>query len=151
MPSLNRVFLAGNLTRDPVVRYTPAGSAVVDLSMAINRVYTVDGKQKEETCFVDLVAWGKTAENCGQYLTKGSPILVEGGLQLDQWTGKDGEKRSKLRVRVERVQFLGRTKKSEYGDAPEGAPRQGAVAAGPAHEDEPMPAAESGKDDDLPF
>ena len=108
MASLNKVFLAGNLTRDPVVRYTPAGSAVVDLSMAINRVYTVDGVQKEETCFVDLVAWGKTAENCGQYLTKGSPILVEGGLQLDQWTGKDGEKRSKLRVRAERVQFLGR-------------------------------------------
>ena len=151
MPSLNRVFLAGNLTRDPVVRYTPAGSAVVDLSMAINRVYTVDGKQKEETCFVDLVAWGKTAENCGQYLTKGSPILVEGGLQLDQWTGKDGEKRSKLRVRAERVQFLGRSKKAEYGDAPEGAGRPGAVAAGPSHEDEPPHGVDAGKDDDLPF
>lgn len=151
MPSLNRVFLAGNLTRDPVVRYTPAGSAVVDLSMAINRVYTVDGKQKEETCFVDLVAWGKTAENCGQYLTKGSPILVEGGLQLDQWTGKDGEKRSKLRVRAERVQFLGRGKKPETGDAPEGAARQGAVAAGAVHEDEAPHAVDAGKDDDLPF
>ncbi|MFH0908808.1 MAG: single-stranded DNA-binding protein [bacterium] len=151
MPSLNRVFLAGNLTRDPVVRYTPAGSAVVDLSMAINRVYTVDGKQKEETCFVDLVAWGKTAENCGQYLTKGSPILIEGGLQLDQWTGKDGEKRSKLRVRADRVQFLGRPKKAEYGDAPEGAAPQGAVAAAPAHEDEPLQAADAAKDDDLPF
>ena len=150
MASLNKVFLAGNLTRDPVVRYTPAGSAVVDLSMAINRVYTVDGVQKEETCFVDLVAWGKTAENCGQYLTKGSPILVEGGLQLDQWTGKDGEKRSKLRVRAERVQFLGRGKKAEYGDSPEGAAKPIAAAA-PAPHDEPQHSADAGKDDDLPF
>jgi single-strand DNA-binding protein len=138
------------------VRYLPSGSAVADLSMAINRVYTVDGKQKEEVCFVDLVAWGKTAENCGQYLTKGSPILVEGGLQLDQWTGKDGEKRSKLRVRAERVQFLGRPaggggKKSEYGDAPESVGAKAPASSGAAHGDEPPAGGDSGKDDDLPF
>jgi single-strand DNA-binding protein len=86
-------------------------------------------------------------------LTKGSPILVEGGLQLDQWTGKDGEKRSKLRVRAERVQFLGRGKKAEYGDAPEGAGRPGATAAAAAAvpHDEPPHGADAGKDDDLPF
>lgn len=138
MASMNRVFLAGNLTRDPEVRYTPSGSAVADLNMAINRVYTSgSGEQKEETCFVSVVAWGRQAETCGEYLTKGSPIMVEGSLQFDQWQTESGEKRSRLRVKADRVQFLSRSKKGEFGDAPSG-PGQvpsgsGQGHSGPAH------------------
>ena len=120
MTSLNRVLLSGNLTRDPDVRDTPSGHAVADLNMAINRVYTVNGEQKEEVCFVNVVAWGRQAELCGEYLSKGSPVLVEGALQFDQWQAENGEKKSRLRVRAERVQFLGRPKRAEFGDAPEG-------------------------------
>ncbi|NKB24519.1 MAG: single-stranded DNA-binding protein [Kiritimatiellae bacterium] len=113
MASLNRVFLAGNLTRDPEVRYTPSGTAVADLHMAINRVYTTGGEQKEETCFVGVVAWGRQAETSGEYLFKGSPLLVEGILQYDQWETESGEKRNRLRVRADRIQFLGQPKRSD--------------------------------------
>jgi single-strand DNA-binding protein len=109
MASLNRVFLIGNLTRDPEVRHTPKGTAVGDLGMAINMSYrTADGQTKDEVCYVDVVVWGRAAENCKNYLTKGAPIFVEGRLQLDQWETQDGSRKSKLRVRAERVQFLGR-------------------------------------------
>jgi single-strand DNA-binding protein len=108
MASLNRVFLIGNLTRDPEIRHTPKGTAVGDLSMAINMVYrTQEGTDKEEVCYVDVVVWGRQAETCKDYLTKGSPVFIEGRLQLDQWETQQGEKRSRLRVRAERVQFLG--------------------------------------------
>ncbi|MDR1144934.1 MAG: single-stranded DNA-binding protein [Verrucomicrobiales bacterium] len=108
MASLNRVFLIGNLTRDPEIRHTPKGTAVGDLSMAINITYrTQEGADKEEVCYVDVVVWGRQAETCKDYLTKGSPIFIEGRLQLDQWETQQGEKRSRLRVRAERVQFLG--------------------------------------------
>lgn len=108
MASLNRVFLIGNLTRDPEVRHTPKGTAVGDLAMAINMTYrTAEGVEKEEVCYVDIVVWGRQAETCKDYLSKGSPIFVEGRLQLDQWESQ-GEKRSRLRVRAERIQFLGR-------------------------------------------
>jgi single-strand DNA-binding protein len=108
MASLNRVFLIGNLTRDPEIRHTPKGTAVGDLSMAINMTYrTQEGTDKEEVCYVDVVVWGRQAETCKDYLTKGSPIFIEGRLQLDQWETQQGEKRSRLRVRAERVQFLG--------------------------------------------
>ncbi len=107
MPDLNKVMLMGNLTRDPEVRYTPKGSAVGDLSIAINRVYrTDDGQNREEVCYVDIVVWGRQAETCKEYLQKGRPIFVEGRLQLDQWES-NGEKKSKLRVVAERIQFLG--------------------------------------------
>ncbi len=107
MPDLNKVMLMGNLTRDPEVRYTPKGSAVGDLSIAINRVYrTDDGQSREEVCYVDIVVWGRQAETCKEYLSKGRPIFVEGRLQLDQWES-NGEKKSKLRVVAERIQFLG--------------------------------------------
>jgi len=155
MPNLNRVFLAGNLTRDPEVRYTPSGSAVADLNMAINRVYTAGGEQKEETCFVNVVAWGRTAELCGEYLQKGSSVLIEGSLQYDQWQTEAGEKRSRLRVRADRVQFLGRPKKSgEVGDVPEpeAKPAKSVRQAPPPPPDEsPAPAAEGGPSEDLPF
>ncbi|HOW98294.1 MAG TPA: single-stranded DNA-binding protein [Kiritimatiellia bacterium] len=154
MASLNKVFLAGNLTRDVEVRYTPTGTAVADLNMAINRTYTSGGEQKEEVCFVNVVAWGRTAELCGEYLSKGSPILVEGILQYDTWQTDAGEKRSRLRVRADRVQFLGRPKRGEMGDAPEGGPppRGGRPAAPPPPADEPPAGPDEGADhENLPF
>jgi single-strand DNA-binding protein len=114
MASLNKVLLMGNLTRDPELRYTPQGSAVVNLRMAINRRFkTQTGEMKEETCFVTVVAWGKQAETCSQYLTKGRPIFVEGRLQSRSWEAQDGQKRSTIEVRADRVQFLGKAQTSE--------------------------------------
>ncbi len=116
MPDLNKVMLMGNLTRDPEVRHTPKGTAVGDLSLAINQSYKAqDGQLREEVCYVDVVTWGRQAETCKEYLTKGSPVFVEGRLQLDQWETKEGEKRSRLRVRAERIQFLGRAKQGAGG------------------------------------
>lgn len=107
MSSMNRVFLMGNLTRDPELKRLPNGDAVTDLAVAVNETYrNRSGETVEKTCFADVVVWGRTAENCEQYLSKGSPLLVEGGLQLDQWETNDGQKRSKLRIRARRVQFL---------------------------------------------
>jgi single-strand DNA-binding protein len=105
---MNRVFLAGNLTRDPEVRYTPSGMAVADLRLAVNERYkdSTTNEWKEKAVYVDVVVWGRQAETSGQYLSKGSPVLIEGRLQLDQWENQQGEKRSKLRVNASRVQFL---------------------------------------------
>lgn len=156
MASLNRVFLVGNLTRDVEVRYTPTGTAVADLNMAINRTFTSGGEQKEETCFVNVVAWGRTAELCGEYLSKGSPILVEGSLQYDQWQTEAGEKRSRLRVRADRVQFLGRPKRSEVADVPETEPGpsrggRGSTATPPPEVPPPGPPEEGPDNENLPF
>ena len=93
MASLNRVFIIGNLTKPPALRYTPGGSAVADLRLAINSVYiNKAGEKTSEVCFVDVVAWGRQAETASEYLTKGSPIFVEGRLQLDSWETSNGEK-----------------------------------------------------------
>ena len=101
MASFNKVILMGNLTRDPQLRYLPNNTAVCDFGLAVNRRYRDrDGNQKEEVCFVDLTAWARQAETINQYVTKGRPILVEGRLKLDSWTGQDGQKRSKLTVVV---------------------------------------------------
>ncbi len=109
MASLNRVLLIGNLTRDPDVRYTPKGSAVAEIGIAINRSYTLDsGEKREEVTFVDVTLWGRTAEIAAQYLKKGRPVFIEGRLQLDSWDDKQsGQKRSKLKVVGEAMQFLG--------------------------------------------
>jgi len=109
MASLNKVFLAGNLTRDPELRYTPGGTAVAQFGMAVNRKFkNREGKMQEEATFVDIEVWGRQAETSSEYLSKGSPALIEGRLKLDTWESKQtGEKRSKLRVVGERVQFLG--------------------------------------------
>lgn len=141
MSTLNRVFLMGNLTRDPEVRYTPSGTAVGDLGLAINENYkNKAGETVENTVFVDVEVWARQAETCAEYLYKGSPVFVEGRLKLDQWTNQQGEKRSKLRVRAERVQFLGSPKRgTETGDAP----RQSMPAA-----DFEVPPAD---EDDIPF
>ncbi|HMO51354.1 MAG TPA: single-stranded DNA-binding protein [Kiritimatiellia bacterium] len=109
MSSMNIAILMGNLTRDPEKRTTPTGMAVSDLGLAVSDNYKdKDGKLIERTCFVDVIAWGRQAETCAQYLKKGSPVMVEGKLQLDQWKTDNGEKRSKLRVKATRIQFLGR-------------------------------------------
>ncbi|MDB4793590.1 single-stranded DNA-binding protein [Methylacidiphilales bacterium] len=108
MANLNKVLLMGNLTRDPEVRYTPKGTAVGDLAIAINDSYKAqDGTVKETVTYVDIEVWGRQAETCKQYLTKGRPIFVEGQLRLDQWETPQGEKKRLLRVRADRVQFLG--------------------------------------------
>ncbi len=157
MPSYNRVLLMGNLTRDPEIRHTPKGTAVGDLAMAINMSYrTADGAEKEEVCYVDVVVWGRQAETCKEYLSKGSPIFVDGRLQLDQWEGSDGEKKSRLRVRAERVQFLSGGSKGSGGGS-SGYSRQGSSekSAPPRHQDHPAPTMEDIEhephDDDMPF
>lgn len=115
MAGFNKIFLMGNLTRDPQLSYTPNQTAVVDFGLATNRRRTgQDGTQREETCFVDCRAFGRQAENINKYLTKGRLVLVEGRLTFDSWTAQDGTKRSKHRVTVENCQFLPAV--SETGD-----------------------------------
>lgn len=110
MASYNRVVLVGNLTRDPQVRYTPSSTAVCEIGLAVSRQWfdKQSNSRKEETTFVDVTLWGRTAEVAGEYLSKGRPVLIEGRLQLDQWEDKNtGDKRSKLRVVGETMQMLG--------------------------------------------
>src|ERR1700685_4319592 len=124
MVALNKVLIAGRLTRKPELRKTPNGMSVTDLLIALNREFvTTGGEKQQEVCFVDVVVWGKQAESCAQALECSSSVLVEGRLQLDVWHAKDGEKRCKLRVAAERVQFL--DKKSVAEKVPE-APMQAA-------------------------
>lgn len=108
MASFNKVILVGNLTRDPELRYTPKGSAIAKIGLAVNRQWkTETGEKKEEVVFIDVDIFGRTAENVGQYMRKGSPILIEGRLKLDTWEDKQtNQKRSKLGVVAETVQFL---------------------------------------------
>ncbi len=109
MGSMNKVFLLGNMTRDPELRYTPGGAAVCEFGIAVNRKFTVNNQEREDTCFVDIVVWGKQAETTSRFLSKGSPVLIEGRLQFDQWEDKEsGSRRSRLRVVAERVQFMSR-------------------------------------------
>ena len=108
MANFNKVLLMGNLTKDPELRYTPQGTAVVNLRLAVNRKFKDRNQEmKEEVCFVTVVVWDKQAETCNQYLHKGSPIFVEGRLQSRSWEDAAGNKRSTIDVRAERVQFLG--------------------------------------------
>ncbi|MBI5145032.1 MAG: single-stranded DNA-binding protein [Candidatus Omnitrophica bacterium] len=108
MANFNKVLLMGNLTRDPELRYTPQGTAVVNLGLAVNRQFKDRNQElKKEVCFVTVVAWDKQAEICNQYLHKGSPVFVEGRLQSRSWEDNSGAKRSVVEVRAERIQFLG--------------------------------------------
>ena len=133
MPSFNQVILVGNLTRDVELRYTPKGMAIAKLNVAINRTWRNEaGETKEEVTFVEVDAFGRTAENIGQYLSKGRPVLVEGRLKLDQWDDKTtGAKRQKLGVICETCQFLGTKPPGEKG---EGTPR----ATAPATPENPL-------------
>ena len=111
MASLNKVLLIGNLTKDPELRYTPNGVAVANLRLAVNRKYKDKaGEWKEDTCFVTVTAWDKQAEVCHQYLQKGRPVFIEGRLQSRNWETSDGQKRTTIDVRAERIQFLGGAK-----------------------------------------
>lgn len=108
MASFNRVILVGNLTRDIELRYTPSQMAVTDIGLAVNdRRKNQQGEWIEETTFVDITLWGRTAEVASEYLKKGSNVLIEGRLKLDSWTGNDGQKKNKLRVVGEKMQMLG--------------------------------------------
>ncbi|MDD5060498.1 MAG: single-stranded DNA-binding protein [Candidatus Omnitrophica bacterium] len=108
MASYNKVLLMGNLTKDPELRYTPQGTAVANLRLAVNRKFkTKDQELKEEVCFITAVVWNKQAETCNQYLHKGSSVFVEGRLQSRTWEDNTGAKRSVIEVRAERVQFMG--------------------------------------------
>ncbi|MFH1562185.1 MAG: single-stranded DNA-binding protein [Nitrospirota bacterium] len=111
MANYNRVIIAGNLTRDPELRYIPSGEAVANFTVAINRNYTTKaGERKEETSFIPVVVWKKQAETCNQYLRKGSPALVEGRLQQRSWETQEGQKRTIIEVVADRVVFLGGAK-----------------------------------------
>jgi single-strand DNA-binding protein len=154
MASFNKVILVGNLTRDPELRYTPKGMAIAKIGLAVNRVWTNEaGEKKEEVTFVDVDVFGRTAENVGQYMRKGRPILVEGRLRLDQWDDKQtGQKRSRLGVVAETVQFLG----SPNGPAEAGAPAPAARPARPtaapaAAPAEPVEGDAPHEGDDVPF
>jgi single-strand DNA-binding protein len=158
MASFNKVILAGNLTRDPELRYTPKGTAVVKLGMAINRTWKSEtGENKEEVTFVDVEAWDRQAEVIAQYFRKGRPILVEGRLKLDTWEDKNThQKQSKLKVRLESFSFI--DSKGPEGGAgaaavPSGepvprpaAPAKPAAASGPPENGEAPP-----EEDDVPF
>ena len=165
MASFNKVILIGNLTRDPELKTSATGTKVADLRLAISETWRDKntGENREVVCYVDVAAWNRTAELCSQFLKKGSPILVDGRLQMDEWTTAQGEKRSKLRVRADVVKFLSTTRR----DAPAGAPgdppavaptapvarpASAAPASGPA----PAAPAAAGdpaiqNDEDLPF
>jgi len=111
--SLNRVFLMGNLTRDPELRYVPSGQAVATFSVAVNRVYTTQaGEKKEDVSFINIVVWGRRAEVCGEYLSKGSPVFIEGRLQSRSWEDQSGSKRYAIEVIAQNVQFLRAAPKS---------------------------------------
>src|SRR5688572_3177571 len=151
MASFNKVILIGNLTRDPELRYTPKGTAIAKIGVAVNRVWTSEaGEKKEEVTFIDVDVFGRTAENVGQYMRKGRPILIEGRLRLDQWDDKQtGQKRSRLGVVAETVQFLG-SAQGGGGDGAAPAPaRQRPAAAAPAGE--PVEGDGPPESDDVPF
>src|SRR5205085_9454033 len=151
MASFNKVILLGNLTRDPEVRYTPKGTAVTDLGLAVNRSYTAEnGEKREEVTFVDVTFWGRTAEVAGEYLKKGRPVFIEGRLQLDTWDDKQsGQKRSKLKVIGETMQMLGSPRgggAANGGDEGDRAGRAGKPVAPPK-----SAAAAEADEDEIPF
>jgi single-strand DNA-binding protein len=153
MASFNKVILLGNLTRDPEVRYTPKGSAVCDLGLAVNRAYTLDnGEKREEVTYVDVVLWARLAEIAGEYLKKGRPVFIEGRLQLDTWDDKQsGQKRSKLRVIGETMQLLGSRPSGGGGGEGGEEDRGGASRGGGRTAPPPKAAAPDPDDDEIPF
>ena len=162
MAYLNKVFLIGNLTRDPELRVTPKGTAICSFGLAVNRQYRDEsGTARDETTFVDIEAWGKQGELVSKYLTKGSPCMVEGRLRLDSWEDKTTQqKRSKLKVVLDNVQFLSRgpggggsaPAGEMNGDGPEEAPRHSSPPPrGAARPAAPAPESTHGLEDDVPF
>jgi single-strand DNA-binding protein len=156
MASLNSVTLLGNLTRDPELRYTPQGTAVATFGLAVNRRYQQEGQQREEVCFVDIVAFGRQAETVNEYLAKGNLALVEGRLQWRSWETPDGQKRSKHEVVANNVQFMprgsGGPSENSYSSSSRPATPSRSSAPSPpsggSHYDDSLPPPD---DDDLPF
>lgn len=153
MAGYNKVILIGNLTRDPELRYTPKGLAIAKIALAVNRSWrdSTSGELKEEVTFVDIDAFGKQAETLGQYMKKGSPLMVEGRLRLDTWEDKQtNQKRSKLGVVLESFQFLdsGRNREGTPSEAPRSRP---APAPAPAAPPNPPESEEAPPEDDVPF
>jgi single-strand DNA-binding protein len=149
MASFNRVILAGNLTRDPQLSYTPSNTPVCEFGMAINRKWRDrDGNQKDEVCFVDLSAYGRMAETINQYMKKGSPMLVEGRLRYRQWTNKEGQNRSKLDVHVDNFTFLGGGGGGANASRPAARPAQAGASEEPPPVDDYGPPPE---DPNIPF
>ncbi len=142
MPSLNKVFLAGRLTRDPELRSLPSGMSMCKLGLAASRFYTKDGEKKEETLFINATAWGKTAEYCNDALKKGRPVLVEGSLRGFEYQDKEGQKRTGVEITAERVQQL------DWADRAGGGSGGGFSGGGRSESrsaEEPVP------EDDIPF
>jgi single-strand DNA-binding protein len=158
MASYNKVILMGNVTRDPELRYIASGTAVTDITLAVNdRRKTAAGEWVEETTFVDVTLWGRTAEIAGEYVTKGSPLLIDGRLKLDTWE-KDGKKNSKLRVVCDRMQLLGGRGEGGGKGKPRAAANRGPARtednfdqSAPDYEDAPAAGGPVGADDDIPF
>ncbi|MBI4232290.1 single-stranded DNA-binding protein [Candidatus Peregrinibacteria bacterium] len=120
MANVNKVMLIGRLTRDPELRYTPSGKAVCELGLAINRTYKKEnGEEVEDTCYVDITAWGRRAEVCSEYLQKGRTVYIEGRLRYEKWDAKDGGKRSKMSVVAQAVQFLSSRKNGSREESQE--------------------------------
>ena len=147
MVSLNRVLLIGNLTKDPELRYTPSGTPVASLRLAVNSSFKDQaGQRKEETCFVTVVVWSRQAETCHQYLKKGRPVFIEGRLIYRSWEA-EGKTRSTMEVRADRVQFLGAPPGASSARPADEAGEAASVAESPAADAVP----ESGSDADVPF
>ncbi len=153
MANYNKVILMGNLTRDPELRYTPKGTAVARLGLAVNRVWrTETGEQKEEVTFVDIDAFGRQAETIAQYMKKGRPIFLEGRLRYDTWEDKQsGQKKSKLNVVLESFQFVDFRGSPDAGAAPADQTRTRPAAAAPAEPPAEAPPEDAPSDDDVPF
>lgn len=159
MASLNKVMLIGNVTRDPEVKFTPKGSAVADLGLAINRSYTNQGGEKvEEVTYVDVELWGRLAEIAGEYAKKGRPIFIEGRLRIDSWEDKQsGQKRSRLKVVGEGMQLLGSRSGGGGGGGGDeeggydGPPQQKYSKPAPRPAARPAPPSSAQDDDDIPF
>ena len=150
MASYNRVILVGNLTRDPELRYIPSGTAVSDIGLAVNDRIKRGDQWVDEVTFIDITLWGRTAEIANEYLSKGSPVLIEGRLKLDRWE-KDGQKHSKLRVTAEKMQMLGGRDGGRGGSG--GGGRSGGAGGDQSHYDESeySPAGGPPPSDDIPF
>ena len=134
MASFNKVVLLGSHTRDPELKKSPSGISVAKLRLAVNETYKdrQTGQPKEVACFVDVAVWDKQADSCGQYLTRGSQILVEGRLVYEEWKNAQGESRNRLSVRADRVQFINTARRPESAAPAPSAPTPGGPAAAPA-------------------
>lgn len=160
MPSLNKVLLMGNLTRDPELRVTPKGTPICQFSLAINRQFKMEsGETREEVIYVDVEAWGKQGETIAKHVTKGRPLYVEGRLRLDQWEDKNTkEKRSRMKVVLEQFQFLGDARAVAAGGSAHGSPEPGIDQtvsperhSPPARSAAAKPSAQENLDEDVPF